>query len=56
MRSGDLHLNLEYQLQISSDLVTLERSYGSTKEYDIVFTTARIAEIVAMYRKKRTGP
>jgi len=36
-----------------SDLVTMERSCGSTTEYDIVFMTARIAEIVADVQEEK---
>ena len=33
-----------------SDLLTMERFYGTTDEYNVMFATARIAKIVADVR------
>ena len=38
--------------EILSDLFTMERRRGRTRQYDIMFATARIAEIVADVREK----
>ena len=60
MLSGGQNLDLAHQLPdneinltIPSDLVTMERSCGSTAEYDIMFMTARIAEIVADVQEEK---
>jgi hypothetical protein len=46
----------ETNMTIPTDLVTMERRDGSTSEYDIVYMTSRIANIVVdVQQEKRTG-
>jgi hypothetical protein len=52
--AGDLHQLSEDEtnMMIETDLVTMERRTGSISEYDIVYMTQRIAEIILDVRRE----
>jgi hypothetical protein len=53
--TGELHQlpDDETNMTIPSDLVTMERCNGSTSEYNIIFMTARIFDIVVNIQQER---
>jgi hypothetical protein len=44
----------ETNLAIPSNLVTMERRDGSTRQYDVMFATARIAKIIADVQEEKS--